>query len=87
MAPMQLLRFSSLPYIQQQLQGLSGVKNIANDIIVYEQTHEEHDMNLDKCLQPLFDRGLCLNQAECSFSRALKFFGPIFSGNGSTRCP
>ena len=50
--------------LQQQLQGLSGVKNTADDVILYRQTREEQDMNLDKCLQRLFDRGLRLNQAK-----------------------
>ena len=53
--------------LQKQLHGLSGVRNIADDIILYEQTSEEHDMNLGNCLQRLFDRGLRRNQAKCSF--------------------
>ena len=68
--------------LQQQLQGLSGVQNIADDIIVYGKTREEHDINLDKCLQRLFDRGFRLNQSKCSFlTRTLKFFGQIFSAS------
>ena len=43
--------------LQQQLQGLSGVRNIADDIIVYGQTREEHDIALDNCLKRLYDRG------------------------------
>ena len=45
--------------LQQQLQGLTGVRHIADDIIVYGKTREEHNINLDKCR--LFDRGLRLN--------------------------
>ena len=63
------------------------MKNIANDIIVYGQTREEHGMNLDKGLQRLFDQGLCLNQTKCSSSRTLKFFGQIFSGNSTQPDP
>ena len=33
--------------LQQQLQGPSGVRNIADDIIVYGQTRDEHDIALD----------------------------------------
>lgn len=74
--------------LQQQLQGLSGVQNIADDIIVYGKTREEHDINLDKCLQRLFDRGFRLNQSKCSFlTRTLKFFGQIFSASGTQPDP
>ena len=74
--------------LQQQLQGLTGVRHIADDIIVYGKTREEHDINLDKCLQRLFDRALRLNQEKCSFlSRTLKFFGQIFSANGTQPDP
>ena len=45
-------------------------------------------MNLDKCLQRLFDRGLRLSQAKCSFlSRTLKFFGQTFSANDTQPDP
>ena len=53
--------------LQAQLQGLKGVKNIADDIIVYGTTREEHDENLDRCLKRFFDRGLRLNQSKCKF--------------------
>ena len=57
-----LLRYKRLNYetnaaaeifqyiLQAQLHGLKGVKNIANDIIIYGTTREEHDENLDRCL-------------------------------------
>ena len=74
-----LLRYKRLNYetnaaaeifqyiLQAQLHGLKGVKNIANDIIIYGTTREEHDENLDRCLKRLVDRGLCLNQSKCTF--------------------
>ena len=69
--------------LQAQLQGLKGVKNIADDIIVYGTTREEHDENLDRCLKRLFDRGLRLNQSKCKFlNETLEFFGQIFSKDG-----
>ena len=43
--------------LQTQLQGLSGVKNIADDTLVYDTTREEHDENLDKCVKRLSDNG------------------------------
>ena len=44
--------------LQTQLQGLCGVKNIADDILVYGKTRDEHDSNLEKCLQRLSTKGL-----------------------------
>ena len=68
----------------QQLHGLRGVRNIGDDIIVYGKTEQEHDENLDKCLQRLYDRGLRLNQSKCKFdSNTLEFFGQIFSEAGT----
>ena len=53
--------------LQTQLQGLSDVKNIADDIIVYGSTWKEHDENSDKCLKRLSDKGLRLNANKCQF--------------------
>ena len=63
--------------LQTQLQGLTGVQNIADDIIVYGATRSEHDENLDKCLKRLSDKGLRLNASKCKFlSETLEFFWP-----------
>ena len=50
--------------LQTQLQGLTGVQNIADDIIVYGATRSEYDENLDKCLKRLSDKGLRLNASK-----------------------
>ena len=66
--------------LQTALQGLKGVKNIANDIIIFGSTRAEHDSNLDKCLQRLKAKGLRLNKSKCSFlNNTLSFFGQVFS--------
>ena len=39
--------------LQKALQGLKGVKNIADDIVIYGHSRTEHDENLDKCLARL----------------------------------
>ena len=44
--------------LQTALQGLNGVKNIADDIIIFGPTRSDHDDNLDKCLQRLAMKGL-----------------------------
>ena len=38
----------------------NGVKSIADDISVYGKTREEHDVNLEKCLTRLSNKGCVL---------------------------
>lgn len=72
--------------LQTQLHGLKGVRNIADDIIVYGKTRDEHDTNLEKCLRRLNDKGLKLNKPKCMFlTKTLNFFGQVFSDSGM--CP
>ncbi len=74
--------------MQTQLQGLKGVKNIADDIIVFGQTREGHDENLDKCLARLKSKGLTLNKGKCTFLKdTLEFFGQVFSKHGKRPNP
>jgi len=74
--------------LQTALQGLEGVKNIADDIIVFGSTRAEHDANLDRCLQRLAVKGLRLNQIKCDFlSSTLSFFGQVFSEEGTRPDP
>ena len=69
--------------LQAQLQGLQGVKNIADDIIVFGKTRKEHDSNLERCLQRISNKGLRLNQSKCTFlDTTLSFFGQVFSSQG-----
>ena len=65
--------------LQAQLQGLQGVKNIADDIIVFGKTRKEHDSNLEQCLKRIFNKGMRLNQSKCKFlDTTLSFFGQVF---------
>lgn len=74
--------------LQTTLQGLEGVKNIADDIIVFGATRAEHDSNLDKCLQRLAMKGLRLNGSKCNFlNSTLSFFGQVFSQEGTRPDP
>ena len=74
--------------LQTQLQGLKGVKNIADNIIIYGTTRKEHDENLDKCLICLKQKGLTLNQKKCKFlGNTLEFFGQIFFKDGTRPDP
>ncbi len=66
-----------------QLQGLEGVQNIANDIIVYGTSLEEQDRNLENFLKRLEQRGLKLNPKIFDFlQNELHFFGQVFSREG-----
>ena len=70
--------------LQTALQGIPGVCNIADDIIIFGINREEHDKALDACLKRLSDKGLTLNATKCKFlSTSLSFFGQIFSEAGT----
>ena len=74
--------------LQQSLQGIQGVCNIADDIILHGRTREEHDTALRNCLHRLFEQGLTLNSQKCSFLQpTLSFFGQIFSAEGTRPDP
>ncbi|TKS65153.1 Retrovirus-related Pol polyprotein from transposon 17.6 [Collichthys lucidus] len=74
--------------ICQTLQGLSGVKNLSDDIIVYGASQTEHDNNLQALFQRLSESGLTLNRAKCEFNKSrLEFFGFIFSAQGVSADP
>ena len=74
--------------LQQSLQGIHGVRNIADDIIVHGKSREEHDTALRNCLKRLQEKGLTLNAKKCSFLQpTLEFFGQIFSAEGTRPDP
>ena len=74
--------------LRQHLQGIDGVKNIADDILIFGRTRKEHDQALDKCLTRLSEKGLTLNRSKCKFlNTTLEFFGQIFSKDGTHPYP
>ncbi len=69
--------------IQHALQGLNGVKNIVDDMIVWGRTQKEHDDNLQALLQRLRDTGLSAKKSKCLFNvDSLWFYSMILSKNG-----
>ena len=65
-------------------QGIKGVTNIADDILMFRSTQEDHDRALKACLERLSEKGLVLNSSKCSFhKKELSFFGQIFSQKGT----
>ena len=78
-----LLRRCFQNILTQALQGLKGVQNIADDIIVFGGTREEHDAALEACLKRLEEKGLILNFEKCQFLREnLNFFSLVHSKEG-----
>ncbi len=68
--------------LQRELQGLQGVRNIADEYL-FGTTRAEHDSNLENCLRRLISKGLKPNRDKCVFlSNTLEFFGQIFSKDG-----
>ena len=74
--------------LQQHLQGITGIKNIADDILMFGGTRDAHDRALEACLERLSDKGLLLNSSKCSFLLAERScFGRIFSEKGTRSDP
>ena len=69
--------------LQQTLQGIKGIKNIADDINVFGNTREDHDRALEECLTRLQEHNLTLNFEKCKFlKKNLAFFGLVFTEQG-----
>jgi len=74
--------------IRQALEGIEGVLNISDDILVHADTQEEHDRRLRLVLQRLSTLGLTLNRPKCEINKSkLEFFGLVFSGDGVSADP
>ena len=69
--------------ISQVLQGIPGVHNISDDIIVSGETIQLHDERLHQVLQRLQERQLTVNSKKCLFRMSqLEFMGHVLSKNG-----
>ncbi|XP_064462921.1 uncharacterized protein K02A2.6-like [Ornithodoros turicata] len=69
--------------IRQVINGVEGVINASDDIIVSGKTIEEHNQRLHLVLQRLSKAGLVLNAKKCVFRRtSLKFFLLLFTSEG-----
>ena len=62
---------------------LKGVINIADDILIYGSTVEEHDRNLLALLDRALEVNLTLNPKKFKFKcTSVPFFGNILTDNG-----
>ena len=74
--------------LSSALEGLDGVRNISDDIIVFGRNQEEHDKRLEKLFIRLKERNLTLNKSKCEFNKdKLEFYGHIFSAEGISADP
>ncbi|XP_072170543.1 uncharacterized protein [Diadema setosum] len=69
--------------IDRILEGCTGTVCIADDIVVYGMTAEEHDRNLLKLMQTAKERGLTFNSSKCHIKqRSITFFGNVYTCEG-----
>ena len=69
--------------IQQTLQGIEGLQNISDDIILRSATHDQHDERLRKVMTCVRECGVTLNLLKCQFSMSqLTFMGHVLSSRG-----
>eukprot|EP00794_Sanderia_malayensis_P021168 gene21168-biopygen14712 len=74
--------------LQQVLQRIPGVGNLADDILVFAPSNEGHNKALEACLQRLQENGLTLNLSKCKLlKRNLEFFGFHFTKHGTKPDP
>ena len=74
--------------LQRSLQGLQGVRNIADDVIVFGKDMKEHNQALEACLKRMSENNLTLNLDKCKFlKKNLDFFGFQFSQDGKRPDP
>ena len=63
--------------------GLPGVTGIADDMIIYGKSDEEHDRNLIRFLETTRKNGLRLNKDKLQFKKdTVSFFGHVWSARG-----
>ena len=69
--------------LRKKLEGIPGVCNIHDDILVTGKNVEDHNRNLKATFPCLRDLGLTLKWSKCIFSqKCIKFFGLVFSEDG-----
>ena len=69
--------------LDQLVEGLPGVVAIADDIVIFGATQEEHDENLRRLLARCREHGLKLNPDKSQISQPeVKFYGIICSAEG-----
>ena len=74
--------------IKTAMQGVPGCVSIHDNILVWGTTAEEHEANLEACLQRMENRNLTARYSKCNFGKtAVSWFGWIFSADGMSADP
>ncbi|XP_046568676.1 uncharacterized protein K02A2.6-like [Haliotis rubra] len=69
--------------IQKTLQGIPGVANISDDIVVHGPSTDEHDKRLEQVVQRLSSANLTLNVDKCEFKKSsITFMGHHLTDQG-----
>ena len=69
--------------MQKVLVGLTGVLNLADDIVVFGKDAAEHKRRLVAVMTRLSESGLTLNESKCQFGlSSVKFLGHVISNKG-----
>ena len=69
--------------IDQTFEGLTGVVGIADDIVVFGKSEQDHDKNLEAALNRTESAGLKLNATKCVVKKKrVKFYGHYLSEQG-----
>ena len=88
-------RFNRLPFgitsapehfqrrMSEALAGLDGTVCMMDDVLIYGETREEHNIRLECVLQRLNDLGMTLNAEKCTFAQtSVKFLGHVIDSEG-----
>ncbi|KAL5017541.1 hypothetical protein ScPMuIL_007130 [Solemya velum] len=79
---------SSAPeYFQKRMQallsGLPGVLCQMDDVLIFGDTQEDHDLRLESVLERLLTAGITLNGDKCEFSKeSITFVGHVIDASG-----
>ena len=68
--------------IEEVLQGIEGIRNISDDIILFGKSQTDHDNTLRAVLQRMTENNLTANPDKCLFNQSsIDFFGHRFSAD------
>ena len=69
--------------VSQAFEGLDGVLVLYDDILVYSNTKEEHNIRLAKCLERTRLKGIKLNKVKCKFQMPeVVYLGHVIGADG-----
>ena len=71
--------------VRKALQGLRGVTNLHDNLLIYSKNEAEHKEDLENVLQRCKEVGITLKLAKSTFAMSsIKWFGRNFNSNGVT---